>query len=231
LPHETYLVNRFAEAGVTDVLINTHTQPGNTVLGEHFRVIYGEGLLRQKIGGITYQLSPGSFFQVNTKQTKVLYDLALELGGFNGNESVIDAHAGVGGVALYAANRVKKVYGVEIAVQSVVDANKNAVLNGIENVDFICGEAEKIIPDLLAKHAIDAVFLDPPRKGCGVELLEGIIKAGVGKVIYISCEPATLARDVKLLYENGYGLKRVCPVDLFPQTGKVEAVCLLEKSL
>jgi 23S rRNA (uracil1939-C5)-methyltransferase len=227
LPHEDELANQLTAAGATTVLINPHTKKGNAVLGETFRTLSGDGFIRQQIGPIQYQLSPGSFFQVNTRQAGVLYEKAVNMAGLKETDTIIDAHAGVGGVALYAARNVKRVFGVDIIPSAVVDASKNAALNGITNAEFICGAAEKIIPLLLEKNTVDAIFFDPPRKGCGNELLDAVIQAKIGKIIYISCEPATLARDIKRCSEGGYTLAEAQPVDMFPMTGKVETVCLL----
>jgi 23S rRNA (uracil1939-C5)-methyltransferase len=234
LPHEKALAGQLTRAGAATVLLNAHTAKGNTVLGDRFRILSGGGTIRQQIGHIAYQVTARSFFQVNTAQAEILYEKAVALGNFNGSEIIADAHAGAGGVALYAANRVKQVYGSEIIPEAVADAKKNAALNGISNVLFQCAPAEEAIADLLRNHPIDAVFLDPPRKGCGEKLLEAVASAGIKKIIYISCEPATLARDIAyLLAQNprtgGYALTLAQPVDMFPQTGKVETVCLLEK--
>jgi 23S rRNA (uracil1939-C5)-methyltransferase len=227
LPDEHILAEKLTKAGATTVLINKHTKKGNSVLGEHFRAISGNGKIRQQIGAVCYTLSARSFFQINSVQTKILYDKALQFGGFNGNETVIDAHAGVGSIALYVARFVKFVYGVEMIPEAVTDARENALLNGITNAEFILGTAEETIPGLINTCTCDAIFLDPPRKGCGEALINAIIKAQIKKIIYISCEPATLARDIKIFTENRYNLICVQPIDMFPQTGKIESVLLL----
>ncbi|MDR1663852.1 MAG: 23S rRNA (uracil(1939)-C(5))-methyltransferase RlmD [Clostridiales bacterium] len=233
-PWEKELAKLFTDAGASTVIINPNTKRGNVILGDRFRVLTGDGYIRESVGDITYRLSARSFFQVNPAQTKVLYDTALKFGGFTGNETVIDAHAGVGGVALYAAKQARFVYGVEIVGEAVDDAVYNAEQNGIKNARFVCGAAEEEVEKIIrgknggeAEENISAVFLDPPRKGCGRALLDAVSFARIPKVIYISCDPATLARDIKLLREGGYGLEKVQPVDMFPQTGKVEAVALL----
>jgi 23S rRNA (uracil1939-C5)-methyltransferase len=201
------------------------------VLGKNFRILHGTGTVEQQIGHIKYKLSASSFFQVNTLQAKVLYDKAIELGGFTGTETIVDAHCGAGGTALYTAKHVKMVYGIEAVAETVADAKVNALLNGITNVEFICGLAEEVLPDMLGSgKEIDAIIFDPPRKGCDKKLLETIINSGIKKIIYISCEPSTLARDLKVLVEGGYKLVSASPVDMFPHTGKVECVVLLEKS-
>lgn len=235
LPHEQKLAAELTAAGATTVIINSHTERTNVVIGKHSRVLTGDGYIREYVGDIVYRLSVHSFFQVNPVQTKILYDAALALGGFTGAETAIDAHAGVGGVALYAAHAARYVYGVEIVPEAVADAKFNAEHNHLKNVCFIQGAAETVIPALLAdggqwaKEAVpaDIILLDPPRKGCGAELLQAVIKAQIPKVVYISCDPATLARDIRLLREGGYTLEKVQPVDMFPMTGKVECVALL----
>jgi len=172
---------------------------------------------------IKYQLSAPSFFQVNPLQAAVLYDVALSQAQLNCTQTVIDAHVGVGGVALYAAKHVKHVIGVDIVPEAIEDAKKNAALNGIENAEFIVGAAEDVIPKLLSgEMQSQVVFLDPPRKGCEPALLDALITAKIERIVYISCDPATLARDIKRLVGGGYNLAAVQPVDMFPMTGKVE---------
>jgi 23S rRNA (uracil1939-C5)-methyltransferase len=230
LPHSEELCARLTEAGASTVLISVHTKKGNAVLGDRFKILTGPGFITERIGGVDYQLSARSFFQVNPAQTKVLYDKAIEAADLSPSGAVIDAHAGVGGVALYAARAVCRVCGVEIVPEAVEDAKRNAALNGMDNAAFCLGAAETVIPELLnGGERFDAVFLDPPRKGCGAELLTAIIEAEIPKVIYISCDPATLARDIKILADGGYTLRTIQPVDMFPQTGEVECVCLLTR--
>jgi 23S rRNA (uracil1939-C5)-methyltransferase len=252
LPHSEELCARLTEAGASTVLISIHTKKGNAVLGDRFKILTGPGFITERIGGVDYQLSARSFFQVNPVQTKVLYDKAVEAADLATGDAVInaqggagafqpidphpqrgaiiDAHAGVGGVALYAARAVRKVCGVEIVPEAVEDAKRNAALNGIDNAEFYLGAAETVIPELLnGGERFGAVFLDPPRKGCGAELLSAIVEAEIPKVVYISCDPATLARDIKIMADGGYMLKSAQPVDMFPQTGEVECVCLLTR--
>ena len=257
VPHESILTAALTEAGATTIVINRHKEKNNTVMGDHFRVVIGEGFIREQIGQVWYQLSAPSFFQINPVQTAVLYSIATDMAGLTGNEVVLDAHVGVGGVALQAASQAKEVIGVDIVPEAISDAEKNAAINGIENARFICGAAEDVIPEMLTQGieaddieegalaqgrrvvdsndeipAIsgtmpDVVFLDPPRKGCEKELLDALIAAEVKTIVYISCDPATLARDVKRLIEGGYTLAAAQPVDMFPMTGKVEVCCKL----
>ena len=228
-PAEQEFCEALVQDGATTVVINTNKSVGNTILSDDFRVLHGTGFICEKIGDIEYQLSPPSFFQVNPVQTKVLYDTALQQAGLTGSETILDAHVGVGGVLLYAAKNAGKIIGVDIVKEAVADAEKNAVLNGIKNSKFICGAAEKIIPEMLKNEEVkpDVVFLDPPRKGCEAALLNAIADAKIEKIVYISCDPATLARDVKILRE--YRLETVQPVDMFPFTGKVETSVLLQR--
>ncbi|MCL2216394.1 MAG: 23S rRNA (uracil(1939)-C(5))-methyltransferase RlmD [Defluviitaleaceae bacterium] len=245
IPGEAELCERLAALEITTAIISRHESKGNAILGEHFRVLYGPGFIRERLGGkgstlfrsspvsIEYQLSAPSFFQVNPAQATVLYDVALAQAGLDGTQTVIDAHAGVGGVALYVAQFCKDVIGVDIVPEAIEDAKKNAVLNGIENARFICGAAEDIIPKLLtdasSRCAPDVIFLDPPRKGCEPALLDALISAKIERIVYISCDPATLARDIKMLVNGGYNLAVAQPVDMFPMTGKVETSVLLRR--
>jgi len=231
LPNEDVLTTTLTDIGATTILINRNKAKGNTIMGNHFRNLTGEGFIRERIGDTWYQLSAPSFFQINPIQTEVLYGIALEMAGLTGRETVMDAHVGVGGVTLMAAGKAKQVIGVDIVQEAVNDAKMNAELNGIKNTRFICGAAEEIIPRLLMEGTTpDVVFLDPPRKGCERALLDALVQAAVKTIVYISCDPATLARDIKRLTEGGYNLADVQPVDMFPMTGKVESVVLLRRS-
>ena len=207
------------------LVINKNNANTNVIFGPEFTTLYGSGYIFEEVGGIRFRISPKAFFQINTVQMKVLYDVAA--GHLTGNERVIDAFSGIGSIALYVAKKAQKVTGVEVVQEAKDDATYNAAHNGIKNVEFICGMAEDVVPDLLESN--DVLILDPPRKGCDVRLLESVIKAGIAKVIYVSCDPATLARDVKILTDGGYMLKHVQPVDMFPMTGHVETVSLLTK--
>jgi len=233
LPAEDALAQTLArEAGATTVLINPHTTRGNTVLGKHFRILSGSGYIEESIGAVRYRISPQSFFQVNSHQVKVLYDVALHMAG-DANH-IIDAHVGAGGITLYAAHQAaahgRDLYalGIDTVPAAIADAQKNAERNGMHDINFVIGAAEEVIPKLL-EIAVppQVVFLDPPRKGCGTPLLDALITAKIPKVVYISCDPATLARDVKLLCAGGYRLNQIQPVDMFPHTGHVECVAEL----
>ena len=231
LPMETRLAEDLAEAGATTVVISRHTAKSNVVLGNHFRVISGSGFISERIGHVTYQISAPSFFQINPVQTKALYEIAVAQADIKG-KTAIDAHVGAGGVSLYAARHAKEIIGVDIVPDAIRDGQRNAEINGITNLQFICGAAEDVIPQLLIHSCPQVIFLDPPRKGCEPTLLHAIISAQIERIVYISCDPATFARDVKILAEGGYKLVTVQPVDMFPHTGKVEVTALLclEKS-
>ncbi|MCL2576844.1 MAG: 23S rRNA (uracil(1939)-C(5))-methyltransferase RlmD [Defluviitaleaceae bacterium] len=230
LPGRTELTDALTTLGVSTVLINRNNSKGNTIFGYDFEILSGEGFIREKIGEIVYQLSAPSFFQVNPVQTKILYETAIAQAKLDGTQIVIDAHVGVGGVALFAAKHAKSVLGVDIVESAIKDAQKNAALNGIANAKFICGAAEDIIPEIVLRDGVDVVFLDPPRKGCDAILLDALIAAKIPKIVYISCDPATLARDIKHLISGGFTLIAAQPVDMFPFTGKVECCVSLHRA-
>ncbi len=210
------------------IVLNINKKKTNVVLGEKNIVIYGEEAINDYIGEFRFRISPLSFFQVNPVQTEVLYKKALEYAGLNGEETVIDAYCGIGTISLFLSKKTKKVYGVEIVPQAVKDARENAALNGVENVEFVLGESEKVIPRLYREGVRpDVIVVDPPRKGCDEKLLDVIAEMGPQRVVYVSCNPATLARDLKYLSERGYKVKEVQPVDMFPQTVHVETCVLL----
>jgi len=229
LPKENKLAAALTDMGATTVLINPHKAKSNAVMGHNFRILTGEGFIREQIGQVWYRLSAPSFFQINPVQTAVLYDIAVSMANLTGSEAVMDAHVGVGGMALAAAGRAKHVTGVDIVQEAISDAEKNAELNGITNASFICGAAEEVIPQMLqgGQSPPDVIFLDPPRKGCDAALLDALVAAEIRTIVYVSCDPATMARDIKLLAHGGYSLAGVQPVDMFPMTGKVETTALL----
>ena len=206
------------------IVLNENTAKTNVILGSKFTTIKGTGYIHEELKGIRYRISPGAFFQTNTIQTKVLYDLVAD--NIENSKRVIDAYCGIGGIALYVADRVQEIVGIESSFAAVEDAKYNAELNGINNTSFICGLSEELVPELLCKDAkdFDTLILDPPRKGCEASLLGAIVDAKISKIIYISCDPATLARDAKILAEGGYSLNFVQPVDMFPMTGHIEVL-------
>lgn len=230
IPHEAQLVEELKQSidNLKTVVLNINKKNTNVIIGEKNRVLYGEGYIFDYIGEFKFKISPLSFFQVNPVQTEVLYNKALEYANLTGEETVIDAYCGIGTISLFLSKKAKKVYGVEVVGQAIEDAKENAAINGITNVEFILGESEELIPKLYEKGVkADVVVVDPPRKGCDEKLLEVIAKMSPKRMVYVSCNPATLARDLKYMTSNGYKVIEVQPVDQFPQTVHVETVTLL----
>ncbi len=216
--------------GLKTIVLNINKKKTNVIYGLKNKIIYGDGFIYDYIGDVKFRISLLSFFQVNPIQTKVLYDKVMEYAGLTGKEIVIDAYCGIGTISLFISNKAKKIYGVEVVEEAVVDAKENARLNGADNAEFILGEAEIEIPKLYERGVkADVIIVDPPRKGCDIRLLEVIAKMAPKKIIYVSCNPSTLARDLKYLVSEGYGVKEVQPVDLFAQTVHVEAIILLQR--
>jgi 23S rRNA (uracil1939-C5)-methyltransferase len=199
-------------------------------MGKNNLLLYGNNTISDFIGKYKFEISPNSFFQANPIQTEVLYGKALEYAGLTGNETVVDIYCGIGTISLFLAEKAKYVYGIEVVEQAVEDAKRNAEANGIKNVEFIAGEAEKLIPELYERGIYaDVVVIDPPRKGCEERVLQAIVNMGAQLVVYVSCNPGTLARDLKWLAERGYEVAEVQPVDMFPQTVHTESVVKLER--
>jgi 23S rRNA (uracil1939-C5)-methyltransferase len=215
--------------GLKSVVQNVNTESTNVVLGSRNKVLWGESFITDMIDNLSFRISPLSFFQVNPVQTNILYDRALQYAGLDGSQTVLDLFCGIGTISLFLARRAKFVYGVEEVSQSVKDAEVNAKLNGILNVRFICGDAKVVFDKMQSDTKIDVVVVDPPRKGCEPELLDGILKLSPARVVYVSCNPATLARDVKHLAQGGYELIEAQPVDMFAHTGHVESVVLMSR--
>ncbi|MDR3085851.1 MAG: 23S rRNA (uracil(1939)-C(5))-methyltransferase RlmD [Christensenellaceae bacterium] len=211
--------------------LNVNSQPDGEILGERCETLFGEGVLREELLGLCFEISPLSFFQVNPAQAALLYGKALEFAGLRGDETAVDAYCGAGGIALLLARAAEKVLGIEAAPAAVQDANENARRNGIQNAKFRQGRCEELLPRLFDEGARpDLLTLDPPRRGCDPELLSAILAAGPRRIVYVSCNPATLARDLKALCASGeYAFLRAQPVDMFPRTGHVECVALLER--
>lgn len=205
---------------------NENAERTNTVLGERSEVIFGETLV-EELNGLSFAVSDKSFLQVNSKQAEKLYALVSDALELTGGETVLDAYCGVGTIALTLSARCKSVIGMEIVPEAVSDARENAARNAITNAEFHCGPAERLLPELVLQGTrFDALVLDPPRKGCDEGLLKAALSSGAGKIVYVSCNPATLARDAKLLCEGGFELVRVTPVDMFPQSAHVECVAV-----
>lgn len=214
---------------ITSIVQNINSKRTNVIFGDKTVILSGKEYIYDTIGDVKFAISARSFYQVNPKQTKVLYDKALEYAKLDGTETVIDAYCGIGTISLFLAQKAHHVYGVEIVSQAIDDAKRNAKLNDMKNVDFAVGEAEKVIPWWYAQGIrADVIVVDPPRKGCDEALLETIIKMKPKRVVYVSCNPATLARDLRVLEDGGFKTIEVQPVDMFPHTSHVENVAALE---
>ncbi|MFJ7727313.1 23S rRNA (uracil(1939)-C(5))-methyltransferase RlmD [Neobacillus sp. NPDC097160] len=214
---------------VKSIVHNVNSKRTNVIMGEKTTVLWGIEVIYDYIGDVQFAISALSFYQVNPVQTKVLYDKALEYAGLSGEESVIDAYCGIGTISLFLAQKARKVFGVEVVPEAIEDAKRNAELNGITNAEFATGEAEVVIPKWYKEgNNADVLMVDPPRKGCDEALLQTIIEMKPKKVVYVSCNPATLARDLRILEDGGYKTVEVQPVDMFPMTTHCEAVARLE---
>ena len=215
---------------ISSVMVNINRENTNVILGDRCRTLWGKDYIEDSINGITFQISPLSFYQVNPVQTEKLYGKALEFAGLTGNEVVWDMYCGIGTISLIMATRAKKVYGVEIVPAAIENAKNNARINGLDNAEFYVGKSEEIAPELAEQGAVpDVIVVDPPRKGCDEALLDTIVKMQPERVVYVSCDSATLARDLKYLAARGYEVKTVQPVDQFCHTVHVESVVLLSQ--
>jgi len=217
--------------GMTSISYNINTKNTNVILGNEVVNLYGEGYITDYIKDVKFQISPLSFYQVNPVQTEVLYGKALEFAGLTGKENVWDLYCGIGTISLFLAKAAGSVKGVEIVPQAIEDAKNNARINGITNAEFFVGKSEEVLPEYYERNGgyADVIVVDPPRKGCDEALLETLIRMKPKRVVYVSCDSATLARDLKYLCENGYEVKEVQPVDMFPMGGHVETVVLLSQ--
>ena len=232
IPKEEQLVKSLCEIpGMTSITINVNKKHSNVILGEEIRLLWGQEYITDRIGDISYQISPLSFYQVNPMQTQKLYAKALEYADLHGEETVWDLYCGIGTISLFLAQKAKFVRGVEIVPAAIENAKENAKLNGLENTEFFVGKAEEVLPREYKKNGVyaDVIVVDPPRKGCDETLLEAMVEMNPDRIVYVSCDSATLARDLKYLCERGYELRKVCPVDQFGMTVHVETVCLLSK--
>ena len=232
LPHKEEFVDLMVKniPGIKSVIQNINSKKTNVILGLESKTLWGEDTISDYIGDFRFNISPLSFFQVNPNQTEVLYGKALEYANLTGNEEVFDAYCGTGTITLFLSQKAKKVYGVEIIPQAIDNAWINAKENKVENVEFFVGESEVVIPDLINKGVkADVVVVDPPRKGCDKKLLDAITNIDAKKIVYVSCDPSTLGRDLAILEENGYKTLEVQPVDMFPNTSHVENVAKLIK--
>ena len=239
LPKAERLIEKLIQIeGMTSITISPNTRRDNVIMGDSYEILWGQGYITDYIGNVKYQISPLSFYQVNPVQTEKLYGLALEYADLKGDETVWDLYCGIGTISLFLAQKAKQVYGVEIVPQAIDDAKENAKINAIDNAEFFVGKAEEVLPEYYAEYErehngetahADVIVVDPPRKGCDETLLETIVKMQPEKVVYVSCDSATLARDLKYLCANGYEIRMCRGVDQFPQTVHVETVVLLSK--
>ncbi|MBO8171733.1 MAG: 23S rRNA (uracil(1939)-C(5))-methyltransferase RlmD [Bacillaceae bacterium] len=234
LPHADELVDAIRKQvdSVKSIVQNINAKRTNVIFGERSKVLWGEKYIYDRIGDIQFAISARSFYQVNPVQTEKLYNKALAYADLSGTETVIDAYCGIGTISLFMARKAKQVYGVEVVPEAISDAKRNARLNGIENVKFAVGEAEKVIPWWYAQGVrADVVVVDPPRKGCDRSLLDTIVEMKPERMVYVSCNPATLARDLRVLEDGGFRTVEVQPVDMFPHTGHVECCVLLVRKI
>ncbi len=240
LPKSEKLVDNLSQIeGMTSITYSVNRDNTNVIMGKEIGVLWGQGYITDYIGDVKYQISPLSFFQVNPVQTEKLYSLALDYAELKGNETVWDLYCGIGTISLFLAQKAKKVYGVEIVPQAIDDARNNAKINGIENAEFFVGKAEEILPEYYAEYErehgekarADVIVVDPPRKGCEETLLDTMVEMQPERIVYVSCDSATLARDLRYLCERGYEIQRVKPVDQFPHTVHVECVVRLTRLL
>lgn len=239
LPKADRLIEKLIQIeGMTSITISPNTRRDNVIMGDSYEILWGQGYITDYIGNVKYQISPLSFYQVNPVQTEKLYGLALEYADLKGDETVWDLYCGIGTISLFLAQKAKQVYGVEIVPQAIDDAKENAKINAIDNAEFFVGKAEEVLPEYYAEYErehngetahADVIVVDPPRKGCDETLLETIVKMQPEKVVYVSCDSATLARDLKYLCANGYEITVCRGVDQFPQTYHVESIVLLSK--
>ena len=230
LPTENKLVQSLLEVeGMTSISISVNTEKTNVIMGKEIHLLYGKEQIEDEIDGITFKISPLSFYQVNPVQTERIYSQALKYADLNGDETVWDLYCGIGTISLFLARKAKHVYGVEIVPQAIDDARENAVRNGIENVNFYVGKAEEVLPEKYEKEGVfaDVIVVDPPRKGCDEDCLSTMVQMQPKRIVYVSCDSATLARDVKYLGEHGYQLMQARIFDNFPQGVHVETVVLL----
>ena len=217
--------------GMTSISYSVNQEKTNVIMGKEIVNLYGPGYITDYIGNVKYQISPLSFYQVNPVQTERLYGTALEYAGLTGNEIVWDLYCGIGTISLFLAQKAQKVYGVEIVSQAIKDARRNAEINGIHNAEFFVGKAEEVLPEQFEKKHVhaDVIVVDPPRKGCDAVCLDTILKMRPERVVYVSCDSATLARDLRYLADGGYVVERGKCCDMFPGTVHVETVVLLSQ--
>ena len=232
LPHLNELASVLKEniPGFKTLVLNVNKAKTNVILGKENKVIYGNGKINDYIGDLVFEISPLSFFQVNPVQTEVLYNKALEYAELKENDTVFDIYCGIGSISLFLAQKATKVYGIEIVEDAIKDAKINAKLNNLNNVEFYVGKAEEVVPKMYSEgKTANVVVVDPPRKGCDEKVLDTIVSMKPDRVVYVSCNPSTLARDLAYLDERGYKCVEIQPVDMFPHTMHVETVAKLRR--
>lgn len=232
IPNAAGLVEKLKNiSGMTSITLNVNTKRSNVILGNEILPLWGKEFITDYIGEVKYQISPLSFYQVNPVQTEKLYGTALEYAGLTGKETVWDLYCGIGTISLFLAQKAKKVYGVEIVPAAIEDARKNAELNGIENAEFFVGKAEEVLPAKYKEDGVyaDVIVVDPPRKGCDGALIETMLSMKPERIVYVSCDSATLARDLKVLCEKEYQVEKVAVCDMFPGSVHAETVVLLSQ--
>lgn len=217
-------------AGFKTLVLNVNKKDTNAILGKENIIVYGNGKIKDTIGELEFEISPLSFFQVNPVQTEVLYNKALEYANLKDTDIVYDIYCGIGTISLFLAKHAKKVYGIEVVDEAIRDAKLNAERNNIHNTEFYTGKAEEVVPRLYKEgKTANVVVVDPPRKGCDQLVLETIVKMNPERVVYVSCNPSTLARDLAFLSENGFKCDKIQPVDMFPHSTHVECVVLMSR--
>jgi 23S rRNA (uracil1939-C5)-methyltransferase len=231
VPHLEVLLERLKELhGFQSLLLNINHEETNLVLGRENVLVYGKEFIEDYIGPFRFKISPHSFFQVNPVQTEVMYGKAMEYAGLTGEETVFDCYCGAGTISLFLSQKARKVYGIEVVPQAIMDAKENAALNHVDNVEFLVGKSEEVIVDLINQGIrADVVVVDPPRKGCDIRLLEAIREIAPEKIVYVSCDPGSLGRDLGILESFGFKTMKVTPVDNFPQSYHVETVVLMSR--
>lgn len=234
LPHQEQLIKELTETypHIKSIMQNVNPEQTNVILGKKTKLLWGEEYIYDTIGDIRFAISAKSFYQINPPQTEKLYEQALKYAEIDSSDVVVDAYCGIGSISLFLAQEAKKVYGVEVVPEAINDAKKNAEINGITNAEFFVGEAEKIMPWWTAQGLKpDVIVVDPPRKGCDEALLQAMIGMQPKRIVYVSCNPSTLARDLRILEDGGYRTQEVQPVDMFAQTGHVECVVKVEREM
>ncbi len=232
LPHEGHLVENLKQVipGLVSVCVNYNKKKTNVVMGSRVDVVYGSNYLTDRLDQLTFRISPHAFFQVNPEQTIKLYDKALEFACLSKKDNVMDIYCGIGTISLFAAQKAGKVLGIESVEAAVKDAKINAEINNIKNVEYVAGKAEVVMSKYAsAGYAPDVIIVDPPRKGCDETVLEAMVRMNPSRIVYVSCNPATLARDLKILEEQGYKTVKIQPIDMFPHSAHVETVVLMSR--